>query len=82
MLRCFPWGGFIAPARSSMDLLLARTSTLLISLPPGRDSVTRNITTLGDTYLGLPFTVGLPNDKAREMLAKGTLPMTRHTETP
>lgn len=27
---------------------------------------TRNLVTLGDTYIGIPFTVTLPNDKAKE----------------
>lgn len=38
-----------------------------LSAPVRIVSDTRDITTLGDTFLALPFSIGLPSDKAREM---------------
>lgn len=38
-----------------------------LSAPVRLVNDTRNLVTLGDTYLALPFSVTLPNDKAREV---------------
>lgn len=48
-------------------LALLKIDHASLSAPVRIVNDTRNITTLGDTYLALPFTVGLPSDRSGEM---------------
>ena len=48
-------------------LALLKIDHASLSAPVRIVSDTRGITTLGDTYLGLPFRIMLPADKPREM---------------
>lgn len=51
-------GGFLVLLKIDHDAL---------SAPVRMVNDTRNITTLGDTYLALPFAITLPNDKPNEI---------------
>ena len=48
-------------------LTLLKMDHASLSAPVRIVNDTRNVTTLGDTYLALPFRIVLPSDKAREM---------------
>ena len=48
-------------------LVLLKIDHAALSAPLRLVADTRDITTLGDTYRALPFSITLPNDKAREM---------------
>nr|WP_315242107.1 DUF1833 family protein [uncultured Albidiferax sp.] len=48
-------------------LMLLQLDHPALSAPVRLVNDTRNLVTLGETYLGLPFAITLPNDKAREV---------------